>query len=851
MSSIVGTPRPRWRTLLVAMALALFPALAHAQVGSLRGTVAGNSGEALAGARVSVAGTRLTTTTDAMGAFSLRGVPAGPQQLRVSHVGYRDRMQEVTVRAGEETLVALQLEDKPFELDAMVVSASRTSERVTEAPATITRIGPEILDAAVGNTFAGALKEVKGLDFVQVGMTSVGINARGFNSSFNNRMLMVEDGRVMVLPENGLPVGQFTATPKVDLAGIEVLVGPGAALYGADASSGVISMETKDPRAFPGLTVELTGGNRAYRDLQARYAGVLGDNEEWGYKVSGEYQEANDWSNRLTLVGSFAREYRPSDATTAGVMPEVGLGGADQLSWDASVLRGSAAVVRYLGSDSKLELSGGGSVTDGVGQTNVGRNQLENWGYNFQQLRFSSPHWYATAYRAQSQSGESYATNRYTQAYYPNLARPEASRLTDEQLVQASDWPSDGRMYAAEVQYNSRLPFFLNSALVLGTSYRQDVVSSDRQWLTDRNTNDDIVIGQTGAFGQLTAPVMPWLDVVVAGRYDDHENYDAQFSPKAGVVVRPVEGQNFRVTYNRAFKSPTILQTNFFIPDWNAATSIYGNTAGFTVKRPNGEVVRTFAPLEPEQNTTWEFGYKGVLWDRLFIDVAHYRSDYENFMSPLAIMNDPFGGVLAGDPAGNPTYAYDAEGNLLLAPNGLPAYTLTYWNLGQARVRGTDAGINFVVTPKINLRGTVSTIDITDVEVAAGREESTALNSPELKWTVGAGFQDFGRLTGGLTMRHVDEYYFRSGANRGYVAGFTTLDANLGYRLDRFNTTLSLGVSNLFSCGGEFTYADTDVLFANPTDEARSCGFGEKHQEMINMPQIGTMVFLGVKYQTR
>ena len=40
---------------------------------------------------------------------------------------------------------------------------------------------------------------------------------------------MLEDGRVAVLPENGLPVGQFTAIPKVDLAGIEVLTGPGAA----------------------------------------------------------------------------------------------------------------------------------------------------------------------------------------------------------------------------------------------------------------------------------------------------------------------------------------------------------------------------------------------------------------------------------------------------------------------------------------------------------------------------------------------------------------------------------------------------------------------------------------------
>ena len=843
-----STPRPRWRTLVLALALSLVPALAHAQTGSVRGTVAGRDGEALAGARVSVSGTRLTAVTDPLGAFAIRGVPAGTQQLRVSQIGFRDASSEVVVRAGEESLVALQLEDKPFELDAMVVSASRQSERVTEAPATITRIGTDQLDATIGNSFAGALKEVKGLDFVQVGMTSVGINARGFNSSFNNRMLMVEDGRVMVLPENGLPVGQFTATPKVDLAGIEVLVGPGAALFGADASSGVISMQTKDPRDYPGLTVEVTGGNRSYRDLQARYAATAGN---WGYKVSGEYQEADDWSNRLTLLpGSRAREYREGDETRAGYQPEVGPGGKLGLNWDASVLRGSGALVRYMG-DARLEISGGASVTDGVGQTNVGRNQLENWQYNFAQARYSSPRWFATVYRAQSKSGESWAANRYTNAYYPNLARPEAQRMNDEQLVAASDWPSDGRMYASEVQYNSRVPFLLNSSVVLGASYRRDVVSSDRQWLTDRLTGQDIEIAQYGAFGQVTAPLMPWLDLVLAGRYDDHENYDAQFSPKAGVVLRPAQGHNFRVTYNRAFKSPTILQTNFHIPDWTPAIVIYGNTEGFTVRKPDGTVVRQYDPLVPEENTTWEVGYKGVLGDRLFVDVAHYRSQYQNFMSPLAIIGDPTNLGLAGQGPNNPVWAYDAAGNRLNNTAGGPAIALIYYNLGEAKLQGTDAGLNFVLSPKVNLRGTLSLIQLTASEVEAGREESTALNSPEVKYTLGAGFQDFGRVTGGFTVRHVDKYYFRSGVNRGYIPAFTTLDANVGYTLDRFNTTVNLGVSNLFGCSGRYEYQDTDALFNRPTGRSRSCGFNQEHQEMINMPGIGTMLFLGVKYSTR
>jgi outer membrane receptor for ferrienterochelin and colicins len=687
-------------------------------------------------------------------------------------------------------------------------------------------------------------------------MTSVAINARGFNSSFNNRMLMVEDGRIMVLPENGLPVGQFTATPKVDIAGMEVLVGPGAALYGADASSGVLSVQTRDPRDYPGLTVEATGGfspdgpgeNRSpYRDLQARWAGVFGD---WGVKVSGEYQEAEDWSNRLTFVNGGAREYRPGDESIAGAQPEVGPGGATGLDWNTRVMRGSAAVVRYLG-DSRLSLSAGASETDGVGQTNVGRNQLLGWQYNFQQARFSSPRWYLNVYRAQSRSGDSYAVNRFTNNWYPNQLLPANQRRTDEQLIAASDWPSDGRMLAAEAQYNTRLPFLFNTSIVLGGQVRRDQVSSDRQWLSDRLTLEDIVIDQMGVYGQATVPVYSWLDLVGAARLDDHENYEAQFSPKAGVVVRPMPGHNLRVTYNRAFKSPTILQTNFWIPDWTATVAIFGNNRGFTARRPDGTLIREYRPLQPEENTTWEFGYKGVLGERLFLDVAHFRSSYRHFMSPLAIISDPFGLGLAGEAPGLVTHAFDADGQRLNSASDSAAIALTYWNLGRAQVNGFDAGVDFVLTPRVSLRGTVSTIDLTSSEVEVGREESTTLNSPELKLSLGATFQGFGPLSGGFTVRHVDEYYFRSGVNRGFIPTFTTVDASLSYRLDRFNTMLNVGVSNLFACGGRFEYAPADVLYRTPTGEDRGCGFNRRHFEMINMPEIGTMVFVGLRYQMR
>jgi outer membrane receptor for ferrienterochelin and colicins len=825
------TPRAPWRALLVLALSLLLPAFARAQGGAeIRGTVAGPDGKAVSAAQVGLVGTRRSAVTNQLGAFTLGHVPSGSYTLRVTAPGFRTGTQAVTVRDGEPALVAVALAADPVQLEGVVVSASRRPERITDAPATITRIGSDVLENSVGNSFAGALKNVKGLDFIQTGMTSVAINARGFNSSFNNRMLMLEDGRVSVLPENGLPVGQLTATPKVDLAGMEVLVGPGSALYGADASGGVLSISTKDPRQYPGLTVEASGGSRTYHDVQARYAGVAGN---FGYKVSGEFQEANDWSNFLTY----------------GTVREDQL--KTPIDWHARVGRGTAGLAWYHNA-AKVEVNGGASWTDGVGQTNVGRNQLKDWQYNFQQARFSTPHWFLNAYRAQSQSGKSFALNRYASA---QVAAPA---LSADSLRMLSDWPSNGRMYAAELQHNFRVPQLLNTAVVWGAQYRRDVVSSDRQWLTDRLTGEDLSIRQVGAYAQATTPVMPWLDVVLSGRIDDHQNYDRQFSPKAGVVLKPAEGQALRVTYNRAFKSPTILQTNFWIPDWTSIISIYGNTRGFTVRNNAGATVASYDPLEPEKNTTWEAGYKGVFGGRLFVDVAGYWSRYEHFLSPLVVISNPFAGAAA-------TFAYDADGHKITNPAGIAPITLIYYNLGSARLHGMDAGLNYVLDRHFSFKGSASLLQLDHVQVPAGREEATALNAPATKFTLGMDVNGVsaprGSLQGNVTLRHVNRYYFRSGINMGQIPNFTTTDLSLGYRIPRYSTLINLNVSNLFSCSGTFTYASslpagdprrtTDPLNKSPLWQDRSCGFNKKHAEMINMPSIGTMVFLGLQFQTR
>lgn len=819
----------RWT--LAMLAFSLLPAAAGAQAaaGRIEGVVSDSSGQPLANAQVTVSGTRLGTVTDAGGRFVIRAVPPGTYNLRVVRLGSVARtITGITVTAGTDSNVPVVLAGMAVDLGGIVVSASRRPEKITDAPASITRIDASAIERSVGNSFGGALKQVKGLDFIQVGMTAIAVNARGFNSSFNNRMLMMEDNRIAVLPENGLPVGAFTSIPKVDIDAIEVLVGPGSALYGPDASNGVITLQTKDPRQYPGTTVEVTAGSRSFRDVQFRHAGAFGG--RFGFKVTGEYQGADDWQNHNV--------YAPISATAAP-SPELGV------DWSTNVARGSGALVYYFPTAGRLELNAGASKSNAIGQTSVGRNQLVDWQYRHAQLKYSHANWFAQVYRTQSLSGDTYQLNGFAQN------RLRFPTLSEDSVKHLSDFPAEGNLTAAELQ-GSFAPAMLNGVrLTWGGQYRRDRVSSKRQWLIDRKTGEDIETDQRGVYSQIEAPLTSWLRLVAAGRYDKHENYDAQVSPKAGILWTPVQDQTWRLTFNRAFKSPTTLQTGFFFPDFAPFVGVFGNPNGYVIKnKTTGATVRTIAPIEPETNDTWELGYRGVMGGNLFLDVNAYLSNFDKFMSPLVVIANPF--IPAA--AGGPTEAFDAKtGEKLAGATGGLQIPLTYFNVGRAKIHGFEAGLRYAASQNVSFSSTASIQKLDKVERAPGDPiEATAFNSPTYKWTAGLDFKELivRRLGANFGLRHVGGYQFRSGVNVGYVPAFSTLDVGVGYDIPALGARLSLTAQNLISCRSGTTTPNGWIAATRPAIyfKQSACGMDVKHIEMINMPAIGTMVFLGLRY---
>lgn len=239
---------------LAGMLLLGIPALLPAQgTGAVTGRVTRQDDRSpLAGVSITVEGTGVAGVTGTDGRYVLPRVPAGPQTLLVRWLGYRPHSVQVTVMAGGTASADAALQPQPIALDEVVISASRTPERVVEAPAAVSIVDiPQIRTAAITGQVARAIAAIPGVDVVQNGVHDFNINARGFNSTLNRRVLVLQDGRDLSLAFLGAQ--EWTAAAPPDEAGrMEMVRGPGSALYGANAFSGVLAISTPSAREVAG-----------------------------------------------------------------------------------------------------------------------------------------------------------------------------------------------------------------------------------------------------------------------------------------------------------------------------------------------------------------------------------------------------------------------------------------------------------------------------------------------------------------------------------------------------------------------------------------------------------------------
>ncbi len=510
-------------------------------LGGLTGTIADETGETLFGANVVVKGPDIAgvrgAITNARGIYHIDRLPPGIYELTISYIGYETVVvQGVEIRAGESmtrdfTLTAVSLVGQQ-----VVVSASRKREKALDAPASIAMVdAAEIRDRHV-TTLNDHVKALPGVDYSQTGLAQGNMVVRGFNNLFSGTLLTLVDNRIARVPSLRFNASYLIPVTSDDIERIEVVLGPGSALYGPNSANGVMHIITRSPIGSEGNTVSISGGERSLRKVALRHASSF--NDKVGIKVAGEYFSGHDW------------EYvDPEEVAARGFNPR-----------DYNIRRsfGEARLDFRPADDLTLIGSAGYATTSNVELTGLGAVQAKAWTYNFLQGRLLYRGWFAQVFYNKSNAGDSRLI------------------LADDPVVDES------YLVVLQLQHSANLGAKQHFA------YGADVlITRPKTKGTINGQNEDIDnINEYGVYLQSETSLSDQIDVVLAGRVDKHNQLEAPvFSPRAALVVKPTPQNTLRLTYNRAFGTPS---TNSLfldivgIPDAYGLEAIFSPVLGFS-----------------------------------------------------------------------------------------------------------------------------------------------------------------------------------------------------------------------------------------------------------------------------
>lgn len=320
----------------------LFSGLSFAQ-NTITGSVTDGNKQSIPGANVVVAGENSGASTDFDGSFKLITKAKLPFSIKVSAVGFETKIISVT-SANQKVNVILK--DEETKLDEIVVSASRTPERVFESPVTIERMGIQDIKKTASPSFYDGLENLKEVQMNTSSMTFKSINTRGFASVANTRFMQLVDGMDNSSPLLNFVLGNMIGVSEIDVQSVELLPGASSALYGANAFNGILFMNSKSPFTYQGVstyfkygvTSQEAAGTNGYYDFGIRFAHAF--NKYFAAKANFTYMEATDW---------YATNYE--DKTRAGI-------DRTNPSYDGINVYGDEAATNIKGVGKKLEAMG-------------------------------------------------------------------------------------------------------------------------------------------------------------------------------------------------------------------------------------------------------------------------------------------------------------------------------------------------------------------------------------------------------------------------------------------------------------------------------------------------------------
>ncbi len=742
---------------------------------SINGYVKNSSGEPLVGSNVWINGTSMGASTNSEGKYVINNVKAGTYELNAAYIGYRTLTKEIEI-ISQTNVLDFILPEGTIEGDKVVVSAARRNQKLVDAPSTVAVVNALELRKWSGFSYANAIQHLKGVNIYRTGMDGLGINARGFMTGYNYRFQLMTDGMSEMMTGNGLSAANMNLITREDIDRVEIVLGPSSALYGPNAHNGLLNVITLHPRDSKGGTVVAGAGQNSILNFRARYADSYG---QLAYKLNAEYLTGKDYDdNRIYWLDGNKNGIRESGEYTIE---------GNNIPIEHARLNGTL----YYKPTSDLEISGGYGYhqfsTRNV--TNIGHNILDDWTTQRWFAQITHPRIFARVH----------SIGNISDGYYQEDVKAllqVTQGMPEETAIEAINLVDKSNRLSAEVQGNLQVG---GVNIIGGFNWDRENPVSERTVLFDHGIDprtgklqgEEIIVDQVGIYTQIESNLPFDFSTTLAFRYDRHDNYEDQFSPRLGLTWRGIENGTFRITWNRAFQAPAIAQQYLYI---YVPGSRYqaGNGLGFTLA--DGTKID---PLKPETNETIEVGYRGLLNNNIYIDINAYNSRYKNFISGFI----PVGpAILMGDEELDPSVPL-----------------LTYLNFGNIKINGIDVAITYPISNKLNIFANYSFVDRSNFdkvkEDGLNSADSTFyqgfyFNTPTDKWTIGIRGNDI-FLKGfdiNAHLRHVAEYEFVSGrwkasdegsglstagtnpyyVNNGPLGGFYLIDIAAIYQISEF-----------------------------------------------------------------
>lgn len=460
--------------------------------------------------------------------------------------------------------------------EEVVVTATRNEQPIAEAPATMSVVTGTELRRRPVQDLAEALENEPGVAINGIGMTRRGISIRGMS---NEHVLTLVDGRRINDAAANMAHVDFDLgwVPSIAIDRIEVVRGPLSALYGSEALAGVINVLTRRPsERFEVSALGLAGLRDGSGGDSAQVSALVGGplSETFGVVAWGEYRyrdrtqmltdaRQSELEERSALSGSLIAWWEP----VAGQKFEIGQAVIDDDRTRDTVTT-SAPITYYEYQDHVTRAQTYGSYTG-----------TWKWG----EVR-------ARAYRS------------------------ALERVNERDRNQTPTQPTKVTNSVADASVLINL--FAGNRLTLGGEHRHETLRDSTV-----NTEGFESVNHDALFVQNEWNVMDGVSLTVGSRFDHHRNYGWQVSPRAYLVVEPVEGLHLRGGFGEAFKAPSLKQLSL----------------GYITVAAGGRFIITGNPdLKPETSTAYEFGatYAGRGWN---IGATVFRNDLRGLVQTICV----------------------------------------------------------------------------------------------------------------------------------------------------------------------------------------------------------------------